>query len=310
MGKRVLLLFQDNPATQELVQAIAEQGHQASAFAGLRGVTDQVNASAPDLVLVSLDRSDVDGRDIARLLRKDPRCATVPIVICSQARDRDAARVQMMALGAQGLLRPEGGVGPLIRDIEDLLQRRRPLFPANEQARLNKLRSLAVLDSPPDAVLDEIVAAASAMAGAPIALVSLVDADRQWFKARVGLGASETARDLAFCAHAIHGQDVMEVPDSRKDGRFAQNPLVQGPPNVVFYAGAPLLTSDGLAMGTLCVIDHVPRQLSDGQRQALLHLGRAVTRLLEQGPRSALRAPLGVGSPPASRPSDLSSPRL
>lgn len=308
MGRRVLLLFQDGPATQSLLQAIVEKGHQASHYSGLRGVVERVLSDTPDLVLIALDRNDADGRDLARLMRKDARCAAIPVALCMQDAEAEAARMQMVALGAQGLVRPDRGTEDLALEIEDLLLRRRPLVPVSEQARLAKLKELAVLDTPPDAVLDAIVAAASAMAQAPIALISLVDAQRQWFKARVGLDASETPRDLAFCAHAIHGTEILEVPDSRQDERFAKNPLVQGAPHVIFYAGTPLTTSDGHAVGTLCIIDHVPRNLSDSQRESLAHLGRAVTMLLERGARPSM--PLRPASPPVgTRITERSIPR-
>ncbi len=152
----------------------------------------------------------------------------------------------------------------------------------DEQARLETLRRYRVLDTLPEADFDEIVQLASQICGTPIALVSLVDSDRQWFKARVGLDAPETHRDLAFCAHAIHHpEDLMVVENALEDERFADNPLVVDDPNVVFYAGMPLASSEGRAVGTLCVIDHVPRQLDDSQLQALRVLGRQVVAQLE-----------------------------
>jgi signal transduction histidine kinase/CheY-like chemotaxis protein len=151
----------------------------------------------------------------------------------------------------------------------------RPLPVPNEAGRLAALKSLEVLDTPPDPVLDELTRVASRICRTPIALVSLVDESRQWFKARVGLGATETPRDVAFCAHAIHGTDLFVVPDSHVDERFRDNPLVTGAPHVRFYAGAPLVV-DGHGIGTLCVIDHVPRQLDGDDREALRALGRAV----------------------------------
>lgn len=307
MGKRVLLLFPEGEAGQALQRGLVERGHAASGFAGLRGLAERVLLDAPDLVLVSLERSDVDGRDIARLLRRDARFASLPIALCTAGSEASDARLTMLALGAQGVVRPDANPGALLADVEDLLLRRKPHVPASEVARLAKLHSLGVLDSPPDAVLDAIVAAASQMVGVPMALVSLVDAERQWFKARVGLAAQETPRELAFCAHAIHGTEIFEVADSRQDERFAQNPLVTGAPNVVFYAGTPLRTSDGHAIGTLCVIDQQPRQLSDNQRRALAHLGQAVTLLLERG-EGAKAAQVATALPPSSQSAKPVSP--
>jgi CheY-like chemotaxis protein len=150
-----------------------------------------------------------------------------------------------------------------------------PALPADEPARMATLRALDVLDTPPDRVLDELAHVASRVCGTPIALVSLVDEGRQWFKARVGLAATQTGRDIAFCAHAIHGRELLEVPDAHLDPRFADNPLVTGPPHLRFYAGAPLLVDDA-AVGTLCVIDVVPRALTADQRDALRALARSV----------------------------------
>jgi len=150
---------------------------------------------------------------------------------------------------------------------------------------LAALRALGVLDTPADSALDALVRAAAALCDAPISLVSLVDAERQWFKANHGLpGMTETSRDWSFCSHAIATGLPMEVPDASRDHRFAGNPLVSGDPGIRFYFGVPLALTGGERVGTLCVIDRVPRQLSSTQRLALGELGSAVTRLLERGP--------------------------
>ncbi|MES2886403.1 MAG: sensor domain-containing diguanylate cyclase [Pseudomonadota bacterium] len=155
-------------------------------------------------------------------------------------------------------------------------------LPFNEQQRLDALHGYRVLDTAPEQAYDDLTTLAAAVCGTPVALISLVDVQRQWFKARRGLEPNETARDLAFCAHAILTPDrVFEVPDARLDDRFATNPLVTGEPHVRFYAGTPLLTPQGLPIGTVCVIDHVPRQLDDTQRSALESLARQVVAQLE-----------------------------
>ncbi len=152
-------------------------------------------------------------------------------------------------------------------------------LPPQESLRLETLSALDVLDTPPDPVLDGLVRTAAGLLGCPVSLVTLVDEHRQWFKARHGLDAQQTPRELAFCAHAILQTDLFEVPDARLDARFADNPLVTGDPRVVFYAGVPL-SVEGQSMGTLCAIDHRPRQLTDDQRRLLKDLARVAEHWL------------------------------
>lgn len=154
-------------------------------------------------------------------------------------------------------------------------------LPENEAERLAALRAYEVLDGPSTNAIDALVRVASAACGAPIALVSLVDAQRQWFLSAVGLGVKETPREVAFCSHAIHQRQLFEVPDSHADPRFSDNPLVTGAPHVRFYAGAPLVSPEGFALGTLCVIDHEPRKLDAAQQNLLSELSVAVVSLLE-----------------------------
>jgi signal transduction histidine kinase len=155
--------------------------------------------------------------------------------------------------------------------------------PPDERERLAVLRELGVLDTPETASFDEIAKLAAHVAGVPIALVSLVDESRQWFKAHHGLAARETPRELAFCAHAIlDPENVFVVENALVDERFADNPLAVGEPHVVFYAGAPLVVDDQ-AVGTLCLIDHTPRKLSDQAREALEILARQVEAQLVLG---------------------------
>jgi signal transduction histidine kinase len=154
-------------------------------------------------------------------------------------------------------------------------------LPANETDRLTALYALDVLDSEPERDFDDIVALASSVCGVPMSLVSLIDMDRQWVKAKVGTEVIETDRDVSFCAHAILGKDLLVVPDARADSRFADNPAVAVDGGVRFYAGAPLVTTDGFALGALCVVDSQPRRLHVEQLQALRALARQVTSQLE-----------------------------
>lgn len=148
--------------------------------------------------------------------------------------------------------------------------------PKQESSRLLALKRYKLLDTESEQSFDDLTLLASTICETPIALISLVDEKRQWFKSKVGLDANETPREMAFCAHAIHGEDPLVVEDTSLDTRFFDNPLVKDDPNIRFYMGAPLITHDGYALGTLCVIDRAPRKLSSQQSQALIALSRLV----------------------------------
>src|SRR5437899_115321 len=154
-------------------------------------------------------------------------------------------------------------------------------IPLNEVKRLKVLWQYDVLDTVPEEVFDDLTELAARICEAPIALITLVDENRQWFKSKVGVSINETSRDISFCSHAIGQSDLFIVPDATLDKRFAKNPLVTSDPKIRFYAGAPLITPDGHTLGTLCVIDKVPRELRPDQKQALRVLARHVMTQLE-----------------------------
>lgn len=153
--------------------------------------------------------------------------------------------------------------------------------PANEAARIAALDKYAILDTDPEQSFDDLTLLASFVCKTPIALISLVDEDRQWFKSRIGIEPSETSREIAFCSTAILQPDVFVVPDALADDRFRDNPLVVSDPHIRFYAGAPLINEDGFALGTLCVVDRAPRELAPDEREALKALSRLVLAQLE-----------------------------
>ena len=151
----------------------------------------------------------------------------------------------------------------------------------NEKVRLQALRSYKILDTDPEKGFDDLTILASHICETPIALISLIDSDRQWFKSKVGVDISETPREVSFCSRAIEQPDLFVVPDASKDPRFSSNPFVVSDPKIRFYAGAPFTSSDGQPLGTLCVVDLVPRQLTSSQENALLALSRQVQAQFE-----------------------------
>lgn len=279
--KKTISFLLDNPAlAKQLEAALWDLGYLSFYSASAQQVMTACAKSPPDFVVTDFDALCGETTVLCRALRADPRNQSLPIFVMSQQK-LAALFGTVLDLGAQGVA--SGNTAEqFAQDLLVLMEKRRPHLPFHEKKRLSTLRSLKVLDTPNDPVLDELVAVAAAVTEAPIAVVSLVDEKRQWFKARVGLLAMETPREHAFCAHAIHGEDIFEVPDALQDRRFVRNPLVTAEPRIRFYAGAPLVSKTGTGLGTLCVIDRQPRQLSPVQREILRRLGRAATLILER----------------------------
>ncbi|WP_079436790.1 GAF domain-containing protein [Zoogloea sp. LCSB751] len=161
---------------------------------------------------------------------------------------------------------------------------RAPSFPKNEAERIQVLRDILILDTPPEDRFDHITAYCQSRFGTEIVLITLVDAERQWFKSAMGLQTKETPRDISFCGHAILQDEVMIVSDATRDERFADNPLVTGPPYIHFYAGAPLKLASGYTVGTLCLIDSKPKHLEPEEIEHLKVLAKMVAIELETPP--------------------------
>jgi GAF domain-containing protein len=155
------------------------------------------------------------------------------------------------------------------------------LIQNNDAARVAALQRYDILDTEPEKAFDDLALLASYICKTPIAWISLIDEDRQWFKSKVGVSISETPRDIAFCNVAIQQADVFVVPDTLQDERFRNNPLVVSDPRIRFYAGAPLISEEGYALGTLCVVDRAPREFTTEQREALKALTRLVLAQME-----------------------------
>lgn len=235
---------------------------------------DLIGRLSPDVVLADLALASGSGLNMIRRIRCSG-CGARVLVLTNLTGEE--YREACMDAGADEFFDKSGDIGKLLNRLVDWL----PPMPANEGRRLRALRRLNLMDTPAEEVFDEITRLSAELLDIPIALVSLVDERRQWFKSRVGLSARETSRTVSFCAHAINHNDTFIVEDASLDPRFSDNPLVRGPLHIRFYAGVPLTLPGGEALGTLCVIDRVPRQLSPTQKTLLEVLARKIVTELE-----------------------------
>jgi diguanylate cyclase (GGDEF)-like protein len=232
----------------------------------------------PDVVILDLALSPGSGLNVLKRVRAAGIGARVLVLTNQPA---VPYRDLCLAAGADGFFDKCGGIDGLLQQLASWM----PPLPENEAARQKALRRLHILDTPEEETFNAISRLAAAVVQAPIALVSLIDANRQWFKAHVGIQTCETSRSVSFCAHAILKNELFEIEDASRDPRFSDNPLVRGEPGIRFYAGMPLVLPTGEAVGTLCVIDRVPRRLDATQRMALEVLARNVVTELEMRQR-------------------------
>ncbi len=233
-----------------------------------------IEQSKPGLVIMDLKLSPGSGLNVLKTMRKAQNPAKVIILTNSSL---EVYRQACMDAGADAFFDKSLAGAEFLEKITSCLN---TSF-KNEQQRLTALHKLNILDTPPEEAFDRITRLLGLVLKMPIALISLVDQDRQWFKSRHGLVAHETPREIAFCDHTIRQTELMQVEDALQDPRFANNPLVLGDPNIRFYAGVPLIMREGEAIGTLCVIDRIPRHLDETECEILKVLAKEVVTELE-----------------------------
>jgi phosphoribosyl 1,2-cyclic phosphodiesterase/CheY-like chemotaxis protein len=287
--RSVLVAVGDPELRRFLEEAVANDGVRLIPVGDCEAVSALVKSEQPSLVLVESALKSCDAVRLARALREDPSASArdLPIVVLKK-RGNPGERERESAAGiTDWLILPCSKEYARTRIHAWLLRvacrwKNAPQ-PEDEESRLRRLRASGLLDTAPEERFDRVTRIAAALFEVPIAFISLVDRERQWFKSRTGIDATETPRDQAFCAHAILRNDIMQVTDAHADERFADNPLVTRGPRVRFYAGAPLSLGEGSPVGTLCVVDHRPRSLDEDQLKLLRDLSKLVERELVIG---------------------------
>ena len=277
----VLMGISDARLVTLLADAVGWDGVHVTHAPDGASLMEMAKSASPSLIVMEDHPPAVDGLGVCRSLRadEDQRLSEVPVIIIA---DRDRTGEGMNAGVTGWLIKPFTAQFARAQIQARLLHAafrwvRAPLLP-DEPKRLAALHELSLLDTPPEERFDRITRLAAALADVPIALVSLMDQDRQWFKSCHGLSTTETPRDDAFCAHVVHSRKPMIVSDTHQDDRFADNPLVTGTPHIRFYAGFPIFHKNGSCVGTLCMVDNRPRQFPD----ATIHLFGDLARLVEQ----------------------------
>jgi phosphoribosyl 1,2-cyclic phosphodiesterase/CheY-like chemotaxis protein len=293
-GQSVLLGVVDPTTAAVLLEALQADAIATTIVTDGDSALRRVREDHPSLVILDHHLPGIDGPGVSRAIRADgdDYSASVPIVIVA---DRDEAAT---AEGVNDwLIKPFSTPYARTRVRALLLgmacRWQPPPVPQDEERRLAALRDLHVLDTAPEARFDRLTRLAAAVCGVPIALVSLVDSDRQWFKSSHGLAVCESSRETSFCAHAVAARAPLVVPDALLDARFADNPLVIGAPRIRFYAGQPLFLPVGSCVGTLCVIDVRPRALEQKELDLLGDIAQLVRRELLLRPATAAGEPTG-----------------
>ncbi len=285
---KIIMGVADAKLRGTLAEAVSADGVQVADARDAAAILEDAKSAPPALVLIEDHPPEIDALAACRALRSgaDGDLKEVPVIVIT---DRDKSGEAADAGVTGWLIKPFTTQFARAQIQARLLRAafrwiRAPL-PPDEGRRLAALHDLAILDTPPEERFDRITRVAAALADVPIALVSLVDRDRQWFKSCHGLSTSGTPRDDAFCAHVVHHRTPMIVPDTLQDDRFADNPLVTGSPHVRFYAGFPVFHKNGSCLGTLCLMDNRPRQFPDATIRLFEDLARLVEQELNAGPR-------------------------
>lgn len=287
LHKVALLGIDDPELSKQIADAVAGDHVELHVARDGASVLRLFRALHPALVILDQKLADVEGVALCRTLRNtdddDAYAREVPVIVITR-RARPSAD---LAAGVTDWLQRPFSPEYIRTRVRAWLMRThsrwvRPAVPSNEPQRLAALHALRLLDTPAEERFDRYTRLAAALFNVPAVLISLVDEHRQWFKSCFGMEASETSRDISFCAHAIHRRDIMVVPDTLQDDRFAGNPVVVDGPRVRFYAGCPLFLPDGNCVGTLCIVDQRPRQLSGDEAQLLRDLGSLVERELRE----------------------------
>jgi CheY-like chemotaxis protein len=293
MATKIAIIDFDESLLEANREYLTGQGYEVhTATDGVSGLR-MLEEVRPQIAVLELVLGKLHGLQVCDAIRKHPDLHTIKVMVAASptfAIDIRKAR----ELGAAFFLNKPYSAEDLARAVRAL---EKVPVPDNEVRRLAALKSYDILDTSPEKAFDDLAKLTAIVCDTPGALISFVDSDRLWYKAKVGFVANELPRELSFCAHAIMEHDVMVVEDATKDERFAGNPLVaSGPQQIRFYAGTPLLDSGGDALGTVCVIGHEPRSISDQQKQALRLIANQVQVLLEFRRRSGQAAPASAKS--------------
>jgi phosphoribosyl 1,2-cyclic phosphodiesterase len=289
----VLVAVADPRPARILCDAVMDDGLRLVSVEDGNAIPSLIRSERFSLVLLQHGLKDCDALQLSRSLRSDPTAMDKDVPIVLVRTGESPAEQQGEAAGGvtDWLIWPFSKEYARARIrawvLREACRWRSAPVPKDEERRLRALQQTGLLDTEAEERFDRYTRIATALFDVPIAMVSLVDRDRQWYKSRVGTDVSETGRDRAFCAHVILGDEVMQVPDALVDDRFADSPLVTGEPRIRFYAGAPLSLGDGSAVGTLCVIDHRARNLDQGQLRLLSDLAKLVERELQTNPSAA-----------------------